>query len=106
MAQKTILLIDDEQGFLEALEHALVGEGYRVLKATDGQEALELLASTQIDLVTVDIMMSPGEMLEGTVSSQQTGVYLCKEIRRRYPRLGIFCISVVTNPETIRDIKA
>ena len=38
MPPKTILLIDDEQGLLEALEDALTHEGHRVLKAYTGEE--------------------------------------------------------------------
>ena len=43
MHNKTILLIDDEQTFLEPLADALESEGHRVLKARTGHEALEIL---------------------------------------------------------------
>src|SRR5712664_3556940 len=70
VAQKTILLIDDEQGLIEALEDALVNEGYRVLRAFTGEEALGVLAREHVDLATVDIMLAPGPSLEPKTTSQ------------------------------------
>ncbi len=105
MQQKTVLLIDDEQGFLEALEDALTAEGYLVLKASTGEQALQILARQQVDLATIDVMMPPGSSLEGKTSSQQTGLYLCQQIVRLYPNVDLFCLSVVNDPEMIRAIQ-
>ncbi len=74
---KTILLIDDEQTFLEALVDALEFEGFRVLKATSGQEALEILNSEHVDVVTIDIMLDAGESLNDKIDSHGTGLFLC-----------------------------
>ena len=65
MAQKTVLLIDDDLGFQEPLADALEFEGYRVLKASTGEDALRILAREKVHLATVDIMMPPGKSLEG-----------------------------------------
>lgn len=105
MVQKTILLIDDEQGFLEPLEDALTYEGYRVLKARDASTAIEILKRERIDLVSVDIMLSPGAQLEGSVNAQEAGVYLCDLIAKEYPTLDAFCLTVVTDERTIGHIK-
>ena len=105
MSQKTILLVDDEQEFLEALEDALHHEGYRVLKARDVSTALEILKRERVDVASVDIMLSPGIQLEGTLGSQQAGIYLCERIAEQYPSVGTFCISVVSDHETIRRIQ-
>ena len=64
MNQKTVLIIDDEKGFIEALEDALVYDGFRVLSAITAEEALRTLKKEHVDLVTVDIMMPPGRSLE------------------------------------------
>lgn len=106
MVQKTILLIDDEQGLLEALEDALVHEGHRVLKATTGEEALAILAQEHVDLATVDIMLPPGASLESETSSQRTGLFLCQKIVKQYPKMDLFCLSVVSDPDLIREIQS
>jgi DNA-binding response OmpR family regulator len=106
VALKTVLLIDDEQAFLEALEDALTYEGYRVIKARDASSALEVLKRERVDLVSVDIMLSPGTQLEGKVSAQEAGVYLCERIVKEYPNIDAFCLSVVTDQSTVLRIKS
>ncbi|NBD10509.1 MULTISPECIES: response regulator [Corallococcus] len=56
-ATETVLVVDDEQGILEALADLLREEGYRVLTASHGREALERLAEVKPDLVLTDWMM-------------------------------------------------
>lgn len=105
MAQKTILLVDDEQMFLEALEDALTFEGYRVLKARDVATALNTLRANQIDLITIDIMLSPGKGLEGVIESQNAGYHLCRQVAKSYPTLPAYCLSVVNDSVTIDKIR-
>jgi DNA-binding response OmpR family regulator len=105
LSNKTVLLIDDDQSFMEPLVDALNHEGFRVLTARTGEEGLAYLARESVDLVTVDIMLDPGESLRQKVKSQTTGVYLCRQIKTLYPRIDIFCISVVSDPETIAPIR-
>jgi len=105
VAPKTILLIDDEQGLIEALEIALHSEGYRVLKAHTGEEALAVVAREHIDLATVDIMLPPGPSLESKTTSQRTGIYLIRELLRRYPKLDLFCLSVVSDAATVKEVQ-
>ena len=52
-----ILVCDDEREIVDALEIYLVNEGYRVFKACDGMEALDILDKEPIHLVLMDIMM-------------------------------------------------
>ena len=105
MSQKTVLLVDDEPAFLEALEDALVSVGIRVLKARDVTTALDILAREKIDLITIDVMLSPGAKLQNQVDAQQAGVYLCERVSHEYPHLPAFCLSVVNNEGTIRRIQ-
>jgi DNA-binding response OmpR family regulator len=105
VSQKTILLVDDEQTFLEALEDALTFEGYRVLKARDVATALNTLRSTQVDLVTIDVMLSPGQGLEGVIESKNAGFHLCRQVARSYPKLPAYCLSVVNDASTIDKIQ-
>ena len=53
----TILVCDDEQDIVSALEIYLTAEGYRVLKAYNGKEALAVAAREEVHLILMDIMM-------------------------------------------------
>ncbi|AJG95439.1 response regulator transcription factor [Bacillus tropicus] len=53
----TILIADDDLEIAELIEIHLKKEGYQVVKATDGEDAIEIIQSQAIDLVVLDIMM-------------------------------------------------
>jgi two-component system response regulator VanR len=55
--RETILLVDDEKEIVELLTIYLCNEGYRLLKAYDGLEALECLQKEEVDLIILDVMM-------------------------------------------------
>lgn len=69
----TILLVDDDKYILNLVEVHLVEEGYRVYKATDGMQALNLMKEHSFDLAVVDVMMP-----------FMDGFELTKEIRKMY----------------------
>jgi two-component system, OmpR family, response regulator len=60
----TILLVDDEESIQKLLAYPLEREGYRVLQARDGEEALTRFASERVDLVVLDIMLPKLDGLE------------------------------------------
>ncbi len=64
----TILICDDDRDIRRALRIYLTGEGYRVLEAENGQQALEVLEGSQADLVLMDVMM-PG--LDGLAATMK-----------------------------------
>ena len=53
----TVLVVDDEFGLAEVLETLLTDEGYRVLTAINGRQALARLAEVRPDAVLLDYMM-------------------------------------------------
>lgn len=53
----TILVVDDERHIIELAEMYLTREGYTVLRATDGEEALRCIQRDRPDLVVLDIML-------------------------------------------------
>ena len=53
----TLLVVDDEPAVRRVLSMRLQLSGYRVVCAEDGEQALELFASEQPDLVVLDVMM-------------------------------------------------
>lgn len=57
MSQLTVLVTDDDKDIRDGIEIYLKNEGYHVLKAADGLEAIELLEKNEVHLIILDIMM-------------------------------------------------
>ncbi|GKX68868.1 response regulator transcription factor [Inconstantimicrobium mannanitabidum] len=53
----SILVVDDEKEIRDAIEIYLRGEGYKIFKAGDGLEALEILEENEIHVMILDVMM-------------------------------------------------
>ena len=71
MAEKKILIVDDEDHIRELLKFNLEKNGYAVYMANDGLNGLKLAREKQVDLILLDLML-PG----------MEGFEVCKEIRR------------------------
>jgi DNA-binding response OmpR family regulator len=54
---QTILIADDEPNIVISLEYLLQRDGYRVVVARDGQEALDAIAASPPDLMLLDVML-------------------------------------------------
>ena len=70
MTPKKLLVADDEPNIVISLEYLMKREGYDVLVATDGNQALEAIQREQPSLVLLDVMM-PGK----------TGFEVCQAVR-------------------------
>ena len=68
----TVLVVEDEDSFVEALTVGLKREGFRVQVATDGAQALDLFDAIRPDLVLLDVMLP-----------KISGIDVCREIRRK-----------------------
>ncbi len=79
---KTILIVDDEENMLSLTSSVLKDAGYNILTATSSSEALELLASFDIDLVLTDIIMP-----------EMDGFELATRISELYPDILIQFVS-------------
>ena len=66
----TILLVDDEESIQKLLTYPLERDGYRVVQARDGEEALQRFEEEPIDLVVLDIMLP-----------RLDGLEVCKRLR-------------------------
>ena len=67
-----ILVCDDDKDIVEAIEIYLTQEGYHILKAYDGQEALDILNTQAIDLLIIDIMMPRLDGIRATVKIRES----------------------------------
>ncbi|MEK4078333.1 response regulator YycF [Solibacillus sp. FSL W7-1436] len=70
---KTILVVDDEKPIADILQFNLIKEGYRVICAYDGDEALQRVEEEQPDLMLLDIMLP-----------KRDGMEVCREVRKKY----------------------
>ena len=68
---ETILVCDDDREIVEAIDIYLTQEGYRVLKAYDGIEALEVLKKQEVHLLIIDIMMPRLDGLRATLKIRE-----------------------------------
>ena len=66
-----ILVCDDDKEIVEAIEIYLRQEGYNVLKAYDGQEAIKVLDSTEVDLLIIDVMMPKLDGIRATLKIRE-----------------------------------
>lgn len=64
---QTILVCDDDKEIVEAIDIYLQQEGYQVLKAYDGEEALEILKEKEVHLLIIDVMMPRLDGIPGNV---------------------------------------
>ena len=75
---ETVLVVDDEKNYLVVMSTFLSEEGYETLTADNAQRALEILESTDLDLVLTDMKMLPMD-----------GIELLKSIKERVPDLPV-----------------
>lgn len=73
---KIVLVVDDESEIRQQLQELLLKEGYEVLQASDGEEALSVLEKSLPDLIILDIIMPKID-----------GVKVLKKARETYQRL-------------------
>lgn len=66
-----ILVCDDDKEIVEAIEIYLVQEGYDVLKAYDGEEAVTMMKENKIDLLIIDIMMPKLDGIRATLKIRE-----------------------------------
>ncbi|GEK31230.1 MAG: response regulator YycF [Kurthia sp.] len=70
---KTVLVVDDEKPIADILQFNLTKEGYRVVTAYDGDEALEKVEEEKPDLILLDIMLP-----------KRDGMEVVREVRKKY----------------------
>jgi len=68
----TVLVVDDDPEIVSAITKLLELEGYSVLKAYDGLEALEILAQREVHLILMDLMMPRVDGLSAVISIRKS----------------------------------
>lgn len=89
----TVLIAEDDQEIAQLITIHLQNEGYSILIAHDGQTALDMIASTKIDLIIMDIMMPKIDGLEVT-----------RKIREQFDMPIIFLSAKTTDLDKITGL--
>ncbi len=67
-----VLVVDDDRDIVKAISILLEGEGYEVLKAYDGLQALDILSTREVRLVLIDVMMPKLDGLSAVMRIRET----------------------------------
>lgn len=82
MDSRKVLVVDDDADIVRIVSTMLAGQGWEVLTAFDGEEALRVIAGEHPDLVLLDIMMP-----------RMNGIEVLKEARRIAPGTRVVMIT-------------
>ncbi|MBN1912878.1 MAG: response regulator [Candidatus Omnitrophica bacterium] len=93
--KSVILVVDDQFQNIELLEAYLVPQGYEIVRAASGEEALEKLVHNQIDLILLDVMMP-----------KMSGIEVLKNVRADDKTKAIPVVMVTVLKETEDKVKA
>ena len=69
---QTIVVCDDDKEIVDAIDIYLTGEGFRILKAYDGYDALKILETEHADLMIIDVMMPGLDGIRTTLKVRET----------------------------------
>jgi two-component system alkaline phosphatase synthesis response regulator PhoP len=93
MSQRKVLIVDDEADILDLLAYNLEREGFIVIQARDGEEAVELARRERPDLVLLDIMMP-----------KMDGIEACRQIRALSELKQVYIIFLTARSEEYSEL--
>ena len=92
--QPTVLLVEDEPAQREVLGYNLEADGFRVLTAGNGEEALMMVAETPPDIIVLDWMMP-----------NVSGIEVCRQLKTRSETRGIPIIMLSARSEEVDRVR-
>ena len=112
MSEQTILVVDDEEAIAEAVRARLESEGYQVVVAYDGPQAIKLHAEHRPDLVVLDLML-PGmdglEVCQVIQRNSWTPVLMLTARTEEADKVAGFAVGAddyLTKPFSLRELAA
>jgi two-component system, OmpR family, alkaline phosphatase synthesis response regulator PhoP len=93
MAKTRILIVDDEEDILDLLEYNLEKEDFKVMRATNGEEAIAVAKREQPDMILLDIMMP-----------RMDGVETCRRLRQMPDGEKPFIVFLTARAEEYSEI--
>lgn len=91
----TIMLVEDEDPVRMFGARALRSKGYHVIEARNGEQAIELLSDTPIDLLITDMVMPKAD-----------GAAVVAAARKKMPTVPVICISGYAQESVIREVES
>lgn len=92
MTDRTLLLVDDEANILKALKRLLRRDGYTILLANGGTEALQILAKNSVNVIVSDHRMPV-----------MTGIEFLAQVKDKYPDITRIVLSGFSDLDTITE---
>jgi two-component system, OmpR family, response regulator MprA len=108
---KKLLIIEDEKALVEEWTRRLENEGFNVQYMTEAIDVLKAIDVLDCDLIVLDVMMPINKVKDELLNSdelpsaRETGVWLCKKIREKYPHVPIVGVTVVGDPEIFKRLR-
>jgi DNA-binding response OmpR family regulator len=112
MSEQRILVVDDEEAIAEAVRARLESEGYQVVVAYDGPQAIQLHAEHRPDLVVLDLMLPGMDGLEVCQAIQRNGwtpVLMLTARTEEADKVAGFAVGAddyLTKPFSLRELAA
>lgn len=91
MNKLTVLVVEDSEAYRHAVSKALRAQGFSILEASDGEEALRICDWVRINVILTDIVMP-----------NMNGIELCRKIKAKYPEIKLFFASAATLPHELQ----
>ena len=107
-----ILVCDDDRDIVEAIEIYLAQEGHHILKAYDGEQAIQVLQNNKVDLLIIDVMMPKLDGIRATLKIREKNALPIiilsakSEDADKILGLNVGADDYVTKPFNILEVKA
>lgn len=89
-----ILIVDDESGILYFIQNMFLADGYEVVIARNGEEAIESVKKDMVDLVITDLRMP-----------RMDGMQLLREVKRFAPSMPVIMLTAYASDKTAIEAK-
>lgn len=93
MAQKKILVVDDDPNIVKLLKARLEAHNYEIITAQDGEECIQKVASEKPDLVLLDIMMPKADGYNVLIGMKEI-----KELTGEIPTVPVIVLTALSDP--------
>jgi len=88
----TILVVDDEMMMRNLLKKILSNDGFNIVLAEDGEDALRILGNSKVDLIICDMKMPT-----------MSGFELLRLVKNKYPQIGMIMMTAYGDAYSVKD---